>query len=277
MDAAAHANILASLPAASRNDAACPDSGRRKRSRSCEEEEAFKRIRWSEDLLSRRPPRPPVPPAIEPPPSVQGQRRNFVCEEEVTPSHSEDNFAGVASADPLVMSPPCLGRSASVVAAATTLLVASREGGAQAEDVDTVPRRRLEMHTSPVRPANHVTKPSRARKVRPVQDGPDGASQTYMQLGGVRVATLSKANDTMLRLLAATFRLCPSPSSAQLRAIAHRLNMRPEQLTTWFESRRTLQAWVTHQSIRDPAVIGRLFYPELAERVDVPEDTGTAC
>ena len=50
-----------------------------------------------------------------------------------------------------------------------------------------------------------------------------------------------------LKLLAAAFKLCPTPTGEQLAAIASRVGMDEDTLASWFQSRRVLQEWVAQQ------------------------------
>jgi len=54
----------------------------------------------------------------------------------------------------------------------------------------------------------------------------------------------SDASVMQLKLLAAAYKLCPHPSAHQIQAVAQRVGLAPEQLTSWFRSRQMLQEWV---------------------------------
>ncbi|KAL3910531.1 MAG: hypothetical protein SGPRY_009021, partial [Prymnesium sp.] len=71
---------------------------------------------------------------------------------------------------------------------------------------------------------------------------------------------LSGASIEQLKLLAAAFKLCPSPTPQQILAIAERVAITPEALCVWFQSRKVLQDWVQQQphiSIND---LKNMFY-----------------
>ena len=91
-------------------------------------------------------------------------------------------------------------------------------------------RRRLKMRTAGIpsplsRPGNSMRSPVRAP---PVQ-------------------LLSGASVEQLKLLAAAYKLCPSPTPEQLLAIAERVSIAPDALGVWFQSRKILQDWVQQQ------------------------------
>ena len=68
-----------------------------------------------------------------------------------------------------------------------------------------------------------------------------------------------------LKLLAAAFKLCPSPTEEQISAIASRVAMEPESLKHWFHQRRVLQEWVQQQPHVNSSSIRSMFYGEGAE------------
>ena len=74
------------------------------------------------------------------------------------------------------------------------------------------------------------------------------------------VRLLSGATVHQLRLLAAAFKLCPSPSPEQLEAVAHRVGISASKLGTWFQSRRTLHEWMVEQPHLQPADIATMFF-----------------
>lgn len=73
------------------------------------------------------------------------------------------------------------------------------------------------------------------------------------------IKLLSGASHTQLKLLAAAFQLCPTPTDEQLHAIASRVSLEPAKLETWFQSRRTLQEWVVGSPCT-PAQLANMFY-----------------
>lgn len=252
-----------------------PVSADRHKRRTIQDEEASKRIRWSEALLSRRPSfsekvtqspeAAPCEPTIEPQLSVQtrnfvrGFVRGSVEEEETTPPPTKHSD-GLPKENALpCVSPPCLGRSSSIMNAAAALLDASRDAAIIDVDAGARPRtaRRLKMRTDEGR--NKLAR--RRKKPR--------AAQSTMRVAGVDVTPLSDATLQQLQLLSGAFRLRPQPSSNDLVIIAQHVGVAPEQLAIWFESRRTLQSWWTRQQPHlQPSDLVNLFYPhhETSER-----------
>lgn len=283
-------NIAAgAAPNNQHGDAVGDSAASAKRARCLQEEEASKRIKWSEAVLSRRP--SPVhdtcpPPAVEPPLSVHGESRGYfvreggVATEEVTPppaksqSSVEGPLAATLTADEpsAVPSPPFLGRSASIVNAAAALLGASREGCALGAASKDAARRRLTMHGGKA-PREVKRKRARSRAVREQRDG--FAPQACIDVGGVRVALLSGAPRTTLEVLSMAFQYRPSPSHDDLLVISRHVGVPAEQLAVWFESRRTLAQWVGGQPHLTPIELAQLFYPEAAE-VAAQRETGMA-
>ena len=105
-------------------------------------------------------------------------------------------------------------------------------------------RRRLKMRTAGVpspltRPGNHVRAP--ARPAPPVQ-------------------LLSGASVEQLKLLAAAYKLCPTPTPEQLMAIAERVSIAPDALSVWFASRKVLQDWVQQQPHININDLKSMFY-----------------
>ena len=68
-----------------------------------------------------------------------------------------------------------------------------------------------------------------------------------------------------LKLLAAAFKLCPTPTGEQLAAIASRVGMDEDTLASWFQSRRVLQEWVAQQPQVSSSSMRSMFYKENAE------------
>ena len=65
-----------------------------------------------------------------------------------------------------------------------------------------------------------------------------------------------------LKLLAAAFKLCPTPTGEQLAAIAGRVGMDEDTLANWFQSRRVLQEWVAQQPQVSSSSMRSMFYKE---------------
>ena len=65
-----------------------------------------------------------------------------------------------------------------------------------------------------------------------------------------------------LKLLAAAFKLCPTPTGEQLAAIAGRVGMDEDTLANWFQSRRVLQEWVSQQPQVSSSSMRSMFYKE---------------
>jgi len=79
------------------------------------------------------------------------------------------------------------------------------------------------------------------------------------------LALLSSSNPAQLKLLAAAFKLCPTPTGEQLAAIASRVGMDEDTLASWFQSRRVLQEWVAQQPQVSSSSMRSMFYKENAE------------
>jgi len=62
----------------------------------------------------------------------------------------------------------------------------------------------------------------------------------------------SGASILQLKLAAAAFRLCPTPTDEQIRAIAKRVALSTEQISGWFRARRALESWVDEQMRLNP-------------------------
>jgi len=71
---------------------------------------------------------------------------------------------------------------------------------------------------------------------------------------------LSNANVQQLKLLAAAFKLCPTPSAEQLEAIANRVNLPADRIEQWFASRQVLQDWIRQQPNLRAGNIVEMFY-----------------
>merc|ERR1719453_26287 len=153
------------------------------------EEEAVKRIRWSEELLSRRP-LSPRPTCADNDPHTRHFSRALVVEEEITPPRMKPD----APENSTAAVPPSLGRSSSILTAAAALLDASRESCAAEEADNESTRRRLQMRTGA---ADQVAQATPARRLKKKQRA---------------VASLSGATRQQLTLLAGAFQLRPRPS-----------------------------------------------------------------
>lgn len=81
--------------------------------------------------------------------------------------------------------------------------------------------------------------------------------------GVARPITL-RSGATMLQLkyLAAAFKLCPSPTHEQVVAIATRVGVSVLKLTEWFQTRNTLQAWLSEQPQLQPTDIASMFFDD---------------
>ncbi len=124
----------------------------------------------------------------------------------------------------------------------------ARGGGrAAASDLPPGTRRRLKMRPNP--------SPLTAHGARGRGNGVANAAPAAPP-----IKLISGASLTTLKLLAAAFKLCPSPTPSQLDAVAARLSMDVDQLTQWFESRRTLQEWVASQPHLQPSDLVSMFY-----------------
>lgn len=75
----------------------------------------------------------------------------------------------------------------------------------------------------------------------------------------------SGADLKQLKMLAAAFQLCPSPTPDQLAAVAARVNLTPDRVATWFSARRTLNDWVVRQSKLEAPDLVSMFYKPVEE------------
>ena len=74
---------------------------------------------------------------------------------------------------------------------------------------------------------------------------------------------LSGAPTGQLKRLAAAYKLCPTPSEAQLARVAARVGLAPEMAAQWFASRRVLEEWVRKDGI-NPDQLRAQFYAAAA-------------
>lgn len=123
-------------------------------------------------------------------------------------------------------------------------------------------RRRLQMRTaseatSTLASSEAVTE--RAQSV-PISNGKDDS-----------VKPRSGASVEQLKLLAAAYKLCPQPTPEQMRAIAQRVRLTPDNLERWFESRRVLQGWIqTQPDVRVSDIQGMFYTGEAAIQQATP-------
>jgi len=131
-------------------------------------------------------------------------------------------------------------------------LVQSPKKRPLADDADALKpasRRKLKMKSSPLSEprfgasAIEHAQPSQSSSMQPV-------------------ALLSSSNPAQLKLLAAAFKLCPTPTGEQLAAIAGRVGMDEDTLANWFQSRRVLQEWVSQQPQVSSSSMRSMFYKE---------------
>ena len=207
-----------------------------------------------------------------------------------------DPGAGSTSFDPLNMS-PSLGAVASLkapssptVGAAAAVLSSVQQHAAHDKAVDCL----MSLATMGVQPTHRAPKRKRssslsgasqiaaeapgARRRLPMRSGesngmhptvPISAPDTHVSSAAVRiripgieapVCLQSGATLLQLKLLSAAFKLCPEPSPEQIIAIANRVAVSKEKLEAWFQSRRTLQAWITGQPHLQPADVASMFF-----------------
>jgi len=65
-----------------------------------------------------------------------------------------------------------------------------------------------------------------------------------------------------LKYLAVAYKLCPSPTQEQVVAIATRVGVSVLKLTEWFQTRNTLQDWISEQTHFQPADIASMFFDD---------------
>lgn len=113
--------------------------------------------------------------------------------------------------------------------------------------VQPAPRRRLKMRSADLLPA-------------PALEHGVAATASSGMLPP-RLPLLSSATVQQLSLLAAAFKLCPTPSAEQLDAISARVQLPSERLRQWFESRQVLQDWMNQQPELSARDVMQMFYP----------------
>ena len=85
------------------------------------------------------------------------------------------------------------------------------------------------------------------------------------------VQLLSGASVEQLKLLAAAYKLCPSPTPEQLLAIAERVSIAPDSLSVWFASRKVLQDWVQQQPHMNINDLKSMFYGSQQQQAPTAE------
>ena len=124
---------------------------------------------------------------------------------------------------------------------------------------------------SPKRPAMASWGGSRRRlKMRSAEPSPlggGGAAERAADGGAFDAllppTLLSGAPTGQLKRLAAAYKLCPTPSEAQLARVAARVGLAPEMAAQWFASRRVLEEWVRKDGI-NPDQLRAQFYAAAA-------------
>jgi len=245
----------------------------------------------------------PAPPALEPPPSarIAGQQQwdSGYPGGEITPPiirSSEslsvahilagacDATCGDFHAEPSSQ-PPSFCRSPSIEAAASALFAStqplSEDAAAHAllgiesvfgkslekgKHIARGTRRRLDIQSADTEAPRHARNVKRRRQNAAADSSAEAQpqqSKLWVDAIGCHVSLLSGATPLQLKMLAAAFQLCPQPTDEQIEALACHVSMPPDELHTWFESRRTLQEWVLQQGTHlQPATLAKLFYPE---------------
>jgi len=164
------------------------------------------------------------------------------------------NLASAASSvDSAVPAPPSSGGKSSKRAA--SVRQAQENNGSN-------PRRRLKMRgNAPTQPRGSKAAAAAAAHAAAAASA---AEPNTLCVAGIErpVAILSGASLQQLKLLAAAFKLCPTPTAEQLVAVARHVGVSAGQLETWFQSRRTLQEWVLQQPHMAAEDLARMFYPE---------------
>lgn len=160
-------------------------------------------------------------------------------------------------AEPSAAAPPGLGRSPSIMNAAAALVDASRDCSVLSDALGGSARRRLKMpRPSPAKRGRESTEDAAAAALAPAS----------MWAVGHHVRILSSASLDQLKLLSAAYKICPTPTDQELHIISRYVGVPAEQLETWFESRGTLQEWVTQSPHLQPADLAKLFYSKAPQR-----------
>lgn len=106
--------------------------------------------------------------------------------------------------------------------------------------------------------------PSSRRKLKMKSSPLSQSSASHFSASDVStmqpLSLLSSSNPGQLKLLAAAFKLCPTPTDEQLAAIASRVGMDEGTLSNWFQSRRALQDWVAQQPQVSSSSVRSMFY-----------------
>jgi len=181
--------------------------------------------------------------------------------------------------------PPSFCRSPSIEAAASALFAStqplSEDAAAHAllgiesvfgkslekgKHITRGTRRRLDIPSADTEAPRHARNVKRRRQNAAAYSSVEAQpqqSKLRVDAIGCHVSLLSGATLLQLKMLAAAFQLCPQPTNEQIEALACHVSMPPDELHTWFESRRTLQEWVLQQGTHlQPASLAKLFYPE---------------
>jgi len=140
-------------------------------------------------------------------------------------------------------------------------------GGAATAQSST--RRRLKLRGSATSPTYGASSSDAASAAAMHQHGMAQQQQQqqqysgYFTVGGVAAPIQLQGGATLvqLKLLAAAFKLCPTPTEAQMHAVAERVGLSPQRLEAWFQSRRTLESWIVQRGGQvTTADIAQTFY-----------------
>lgn len=83
------------------------------------------------------------------------------------------------------------------------------------------------------------------------------------------IRLLSGASLHQLKLLSAAFKLCPYPTPEQIQAVSQRVNLPPEKLSTWFQSRQVRRRMPTLTCIVHDSLEGATTRPAPAPQRDL--------
>jgi len=178
--------------------------------------------------------RPEGPEDISPPPAIATKSRSFESLSVAKMLQSKMLPTASGTAEP---SSPTMALAVAALQQASAdskgdsdedaigclMALSSSDSKRKAYDSESVPapRRRLKMR---MEPSPLPLGPTRNNKINTL-------AATPPQL-------LSSANVQQLKLLAAAFKLCPSPSAQQLEAVAQRVGLPVDRIEQWFTSRQ---------------------------------------
>lgn len=197
--------------------------------------------------------RPEGPEDISPPPMIASKTRSF----------ESLNVAKVLTSkmDPTAADPS----SPTVTAAATALQKVQTESKGDSDE-DAIGCLMALSSADSKRKADSwesMGPPASRRRLKMVEPAPSPLGPAHNKMNAAPPPQLlSNANVQQLKLLAAAFKLCPSPTAEQLEAIAKRVVLPADRIEQWFASRQVLQDWIRQQPSMHAGNILEMFYQQ---------------